>query len=399
MDSDNNNQASTVSDLTELNLTEPSANESSTTESSLTALSSIKSDNVFSLFYKATEIEYQYPTDFERIVLKDLFEAVDNGQLDYASETAMVLLKAGCTDLRVSTIAIYSSNQWLTSTGLQELVTYSLTCLSAPPKTLVAPEVTIPFESFLDRQLAWLFRKIDRKIEHLALRQAKQLSQFLGQYNASSWGVLVTDINHLVQRLDEHFGEPEQQAIIALQKLLHTFSGLEFPETVKTDDLLASNEGLKRGGEIEGSQQVVTSLKTSQQIKEQVNQNSVNLNNGTPSFLLAELQQKLVCFQQLLTQPDYAKAAIVVNDVSQLIESFDPRQYFPELFKPFVQGQVKHMEALQQAQMALQHQDSQPLSELYHLDRQAFMDVVMGHEISESAEPDYGIANRPMWED
>ncbi|WP_437594395.1 type VI secretion system protein IglI family protein [Sorangium sp. So ce1000] len=48
-----------------------------------------------------------------------------------------------------------------------------------------------------------------------------------------------------------------------------------------------------------------------------------------------ELLAKLRAFEVLVERGDIAKAAIVAEDVQQIIESFDPRAYFPEVFARF----------------------------------------------------------------
>ncbi|XXY47189.1 type VI secretion system protein IglI family protein [Sorangium sp. So ce269] len=48
-----------------------------------------------------------------------------------------------------------------------------------------------------------------------------------------------------------------------------------------------------------------------------------------------ELLAKLRAFEVLVERGDMAKAAIVAEDVQQIVESFDPRAYFPEVFARF----------------------------------------------------------------
>ncbi|EYF05019.1 type VI secretion system protein IglI family protein [Chondromyces apiculatus] len=53
------------------------------------------------------------------------------------------------------------------------------------------------------------------------------------------------------------------------------------------------------------------------------------------SHPLLELLAKLQAFEALVERGEMGKAAIVADDVQQLIEGFDPRLYFPEIFVRF----------------------------------------------------------------
>ncbi|MGK3962629.1 type VI secretion system protein IglI family protein [Sorangium sp. So ce1667] len=63
-----------------------------------------------------------------------------------------------------------------------------------------------------------------------------------------------------------------------------------------------------------------------------------------PAFL--ELLAKLRAFETLIGKGELEKAAIVAEDVQQLIESFDPRAYFPEVFARFSALLSGHIGAL-----------------------------------------------------
>jgi hypothetical protein len=53
----------------------------------------------------------------------------------------------------------------------------------------------------------------------------------------------------------------------------------------------------------------------------------------SPQFI--ELCRKLQAFEKLIEKRSFEKAALVGDDVMTLIESFDPRKYFPDLFASF----------------------------------------------------------------
>lgn len=55
---------------------------------------------------------------------------------------------------------------------------------------------------------------------------------------------------------------------------------------------------------------------------------------------------KLQCFRRLLERRDFKRAAVVADDLSTLIASFDPVSYFPGLFLAYTQGMSAHIDQI-----------------------------------------------------
>lgn len=55
----------------------------------------------------------------------------------------------------------------------------------------------------------------------------------------------------------------------------------------------------------------------------------------TVSHLFLELQAKLAAFESLIQNKRFERAALVADDISQIVNRFDPRNYFPLLFANF----------------------------------------------------------------
>lgn len=53
------------------------------------------------------------------------------------------------------------------------------------------------------------------------------------------------------------------------------------------------------------------------------------------SYRFVELTRKLSAFEALIQKRQFRKAALVADDLQQLVENFDPRAYFPEVFAGF----------------------------------------------------------------
>jgi hypothetical protein len=64
------------------------------------------------------------------------------------------------------------------------------------------------------------------------------------------------------------------------------------------------------------------------------------------SHRFLELHAKLRAFEKLIEKGQMEKAAVVSDDINSLLESFDPRDYFPELFATFsvlVSKNINHL--------------------------------------------------------
>lgn len=64
------------------------------------------------------------------------------------------------------------------------------------------------------------------------------------------------------------------------------------------------------------------------------------------SVKLVELIRKLEAFERLVGKRSFEKAALVSDDVLQLLDSFDPREYFPDLFSEFGALLSSHVEEI-----------------------------------------------------
>lgn len=92
---------------------------------------------------------------------------------------------------------------------------------------------------------------------------------------------------------------------------------------------------------------------------------------AAPPFV--ELRRKLAAFEALIEKGHFEKAAIVLEDISSLVEGFDPRVYFPDLFARHAALTAKHVRSL------LEHQEEKgpiqiALLQHYRVDLDGFVE-------------------------
>jgi hypothetical protein len=66
----------------------------------------------------------------------------------------------------------------------------------------------------------------------------------------------------------------------------------------------------------------------------------------TASYRFVELTQKMEAFEELIKAGQPRRAAVVAEDIQQLIQDFDPRVYFPAVFANFCAVFAENADAL-----------------------------------------------------
>ena len=105
-------------------------------------------------------------------------------------------------------------------------------------------------------------------------------------------------------------------------------------------------------------------------VLKQIQEDSVEL-RASPQFF--QLQRKLQAFELLIQKGQYEKAAVVSNDLMELINNFDPRQYFPELFAGFFGALTR---SIQDVRPHLENRDAMTwdtLEQFYKVDLDGFV--------------------------
>jgi hypothetical protein len=64
------------------------------------------------------------------------------------------------------------------------------------------------------------------------------------------------------------------------------------------------------------------------------------------SHRFLELNAKLRAFEDLVARGKHEKAAVVSDDINAMLDRFDPREYFPELFAPYSALVSEHIDTL-----------------------------------------------------
>ncbi|MCE5335221.1 MAG: hypothetical protein LLG06_11620 [Desulfobacteraceae bacterium] len=92
------------------------------------------------------------------------------------------------------------------------------------------------------------------------------------------------------------------------------------------------------------------------------------------SYHLKILLQKMEAFERLVADEKYPRAALVADDVGEIIASFDPRIYFPKFFARFAYLRAAHFQELFAFDEQKETAEWQALKEFYKVDLEGFVE-------------------------
>lgn len=90
------------------------------------------------------------------------------------------------------------------------------------------------------------------------------------------------------------------------------------------------------------------------------------------SYHLDVLVRKMDLFRQLVEEGDMLKAAIIAADISAILEQFDPKRYFPQLFSEYLFVMVNQSNRIAEAMDMRDSPQWMVLNELYQIDMDKF---------------------------
>jgi hypothetical protein len=91
------------------------------------------------------------------------------------------------------------------------------------------------------------------------------------------------------------------------------------------------------------------------------------------TFHLDLLLRKLQTFETLIGSDQFAKAAVVADDIQMTFDHFDPTLYFPQLFASYLRLLVMHSEQMMNFAQAKDSAEWKALLNYYRSDLEGFI--------------------------
>ncbi len=281
-------------------------------------------------------------------------DLVESGKVDEAADVAEEVLAEGFLDIRPISVLLYAAFH---AEGLQ-----------AVPDILEAADLVMRdnFDSIgpkdekkkklFDKRLAWVFDRIADQLDYHEKTKSGRLDTWMNELGAERMEIAAVNAGALAAALaiKEYNAAPRATGRVAA--FLRGRTELTNIDLGRPDLNVPPPE---------------PAAPKNNPVETEDDSRRVSL---AVSHKFNELLQKLRAFEALVAKGRHDRAAVVAADVQQLIQSFDPRAYFPELFSEFAALMSDHVGTIT-AHMEMRESPSwNALDQFYRVDLKAFVE-------------------------
>ena len=254
--------------------------------------------------------------------LTSILDLGSRDEYEAAADAVEELLGEGIHDIRLSVIYLYQAFVDRGLGGIAEVLSELGRMLEGDWGAFGPSDRK---DKHVDKSVAWFFQHAMDLIEYREHKRDEVWSRWLASTAVDDLVRAGSETERILNRLsDDAFDASAERIGRALRWLREQQRTLEAHEKPALADESASppvdaqgdDKGESDGGSIARAQSSMEA-------------------RTRPSAKYHELCAKLDAFQELIRRSSHTKAALVGDDVLNLIEHFDPREYFPGLFADF----------------------------------------------------------------
>lgn len=298
-----------------------------------------------------TELEV---TDPRYIEVTDLAQ---RGDFARAATAIDALLEQGFYDIRMLGFYLYAR---FAESGTADLghVLQTLHVLLVQNRHVLTPKRKL--EQHVDKTVVWLCQKVLDNIEYQQGKKPEVWAQWLARTPADEIALAASSVEKLLDALRPPayaHADPLLSRLLRLVRDLHRTLLVEQAQPLEAAHDLRPPTKLPPNARLPS---VASPALPVQHMRLQV----------SPHFV--ELDRKLRAFSQLVAHGSYEKAALVSDDLLELIEHFDPRKYFPEFFATFSRLMSEHVQDLEAHWDKRDTIQWKTLKQFYQVDLDAF---------------------------
>lgn len=298
--------------------------------------------------------------DAESEYLVNLRDLVDGQNFKAVGELNETLVGQGILDIRFLTYAVYSELSEDKLSGFSLLFENILKIFSVWEN--VGPEKRR--DKYAKSSLMWLFKQMLLDLKTLEFEKNDKLDFWFSLVSFDELSDIRTKIastrsvfsNQLDANTSDAVSAPITELLDWLKKYESKLPKLEvisepIPEETVSED--STDKAITGHGNGNGSGNLVIS----------------------GGVHLEELQRKVDVFASVLAKGEILKAAIIVNDINGLLESFDARKYLPWIFGPYFTELSQHVNQVADYSDSSGTPQWLALTDLYTADLDLFLKV------------------------
>lgn len=237
---------------------------------------------------------------------------------DYTSilELTEELSERGVYDIRLLIYGVYGefiSNKLI---GLPELYDTASLIFTAAWHAIGPDQKR---EIYAKNSLSWLFTQILIDLETVQLESGEEWTHWLTSLTHEDVAFLQNGLSSTVELISDTIGELTSSVGAKVRAICDWIAELAhcipepISERVEPDQVLSQELG-----------DALPSV--------QPDENTFSF-SGSPHLKI--LLDKIQVFEHVLSNGEMLKAAVIANDINQIMDNFDPRLYFPELFSSY----------------------------------------------------------------
>lgn len=324
-------------------------------------------------------------SDDRLLAVIDLFE---RRKLSLAADKAQELAEAGVLDIRPLSYVLFVT---FNEDGIGALATIFDVVLAifGPQRTIIGPQRNQP--AFFAKRLSWLWATMNDYMAYYRKENGADWKRMREGLTPESLAMILERGKNVAAVLSDASQERNATTLASFMGELRTLAA-ELDAAARASAKNAAEEKSAHGEDAEGNDVDEENAEhaapedgeASSDVDESSNApilvSKTPARSGkrrvtlevSPTFL--ELLDKLKAFETLVEQRHLSKAAIVADDLQNIIETFDPRAHFPGLFSRFSELLSTHSDELGEL---IEQRDSfswKTMVQFYRVDLAKFVD-------------------------
>jgi hypothetical protein len=252
--------------------------------------------------------------------LMDIAGLVENAEYMEAAVQAEQVLEEGVYDIRIAGYFLYGVflEQGV---GAMAAIMGCLANLLTENWEALGPVKNR--EKHAQTSLNWFLRQLAKKLQYEEEKESEIYQRWVDEVSSDEVEEALEASEEFKRALGmtlEDLAEPLLESLPKVNDWLRSFQHIVYREPEPEPEL---EEEYEPGEEVEPAAVAPSPLTADDGV----------LAEG--SYHLGLLQRKMAAFERLLTKEQYPKAAIVADDINNIIANFDPRIYFPKIFSNY----------------------------------------------------------------
>ena len=291
--------------------------------------------------------------------LLDITSLVENGEYEEAAAQAEQILEEGAYDIRITGFFLYGV---FLERGLGDLnvIFECLTRLITENWEAVGPAKNR--EKHAQTSLNWLLRQLTKKLQYEEGRDSDVYQQWIAEVSSDDVQAALEASGELQNGLSETLEDQAEPLLDGLSKVnewLAAFQRLVYREPEPEMD---EEEEFEPEAEEKPAERVAPMGAPIAGVAVPVE----------GSYHLQLLLKKMEVFSRLIEKEEFPKAAIVADDINQIIADFDPRIYFPKMFSRYSLLRAHNIGELNASEGHKGSLEWQTMQDLYKVDLDSF---------------------------